>query len=50
MSGKKIPEPHNPYSRRKVQPRIRFRLRYLLLIFILCILIGLIYYMVKVNL
>ncbi len=40
----------NSYNNRKVQPRIRFRIRNLLLIFVLCIVIGLIYYMIKVNL
>lgn len=40
----------NAYNKRRVQPRIRFRIRNLILIFVICILIGLIYYMVKVNL
>lgn len=39
----------NPYGR-KVQPKIRFRVRNLILIFVICILLGLVYYMIKVNL
>lgn len=37
------------YGRRRVQPKIRFHFRTIILIFVLCILIGLAYYMVKVN-
>ena len=38
------------YGRRKVQPRIRFRFRNIILIFAVCIIVGLIYYMIKINL
>ncbi len=38
------------YGKRRVQPRIRFRVRNLILIFVICILVGLAYYMIKVNL
>ena len=40
----------NTYSKHRIQPRIRFRVRNLIFIFIACIVIGLIYYMIKVNL
>ncbi len=38
------------YGRKKIQPKVRFRFRNIVIIFIACILIGLVYYMVKVNL
>ena len=38
------------YGRRKIQPKIRFRFRNIIIIFIVCIVIGLAYYMIKINL
>lgn len=38
------------YGRRRIKPKIRFRFRYVLLIFIICIAVGLIYYMINANL
>ncbi|MGN0632180.1 MAG: hypothetical protein ACI4JN_12730 [Ruminococcus sp.] len=38
------------YGRRKVQPKISFRFRNIIIIFVLCILVGLICYMIRINL
>ncbi|MBQ8725063.1 MAG: hypothetical protein IJY74_05260 [Oscillospiraceae bacterium] len=38
------------YGRRKIQPKIRFRMRNILIIFAVCVAVGLLYYMIKVNL
>ncbi|MGN0591690.1 MAG: hypothetical protein ACI4JQ_00405 [Ruminococcus sp.] len=50
MSGRRNAYSRNSYGKRRIQPRIRFRLRNLILIFVVCIVVGLIYYMIKVNL
>ncbi len=39
----------NQYGMRRVKPKVRFRFRYIILIFIVCILVGLAYYMIKAN-
>ncbi len=38
------------YGRKMIQPKVRFRFKNIIIIFIACILIGLVYYMIKVNL
>lgn len=38
------------YGRRRVKPKVRFRFRNIIIIFVVCILIGLIFYMIKINL
>ena len=37
------------YGRRKIRPKIRFRFRNIIIIFIGCIVIGLAYYLIKMK-
>ena len=50
MSRNKSYTSRDQYGRKKIQPKIRFRMRNILIIFAVCVAVGLMYYMIKVNL
>lgn len=47
---KVTPKTVPPYTTRKPRPKVRFHFRFVFLIFIVCILVGFLYYMFGVNL
>lgn len=46
----RAPRTLTPYPGRKPRPKLRFRLRVVLIIFLICILAGFLFYMFGVNL